>query len=54
MRDISDVADIEKLINKMNTISEKEEIGAVQRITYADVTKSKEKFTEYQDRGDIK
>ena len=39
MRDISDVTDIEKLIKKMDSILEEEEIGAVQRITYADVTK---------------
>ena len=38
----------------MDSISEEEEIGAVQRITYADVTKGKEKFREYQNRGDIK
>ena len=36
----------------MDVISEK--IGAVQRIKYADVTKGKEKFREYQNRGDIK
>ena len=54
MRDILDVADIEKLIKKMDSISEEEEIGAVQRITYADVTKGKDKFREYQNRGDIK
>ena len=54
MRGISDVTDIEKLIKKMDSISEEEEIGAVQRITYADVTKGKEKFREYQNRCDIK
>ena len=53
MTDISDVANIKKPIKKMDAISE-EEIGAVQRITYADVTKGKEKFREYQKRGDIK
>ena len=52
MRDISDVTDIEKLIKKMDSILE--EIGAVQRITYADVTKRKEKFREYQNKGDFK
>ena len=54
MRDISDVTDIEKLIKRMDSISEEEEIGAVQRITNADVNKGKEKFREYQNRGDIK
>ena len=34
MRDISDVTDIEKLIKKIDSISDEEEIGAVQRITY--------------------
>ena len=54
MRDNLDVADIEKLIKKLDSVSEEEEIGAVQRIAYTDVTKGKEKFREYQNRGDIK